>query len=229
MATVLLSRNLRSAVDQRIHDMRHAEMKSFTPRTPEQDLSPLVEALLWADHIELLRQIPHDWLLRAGQSVRMEITDLLGGREMQLIIHAENAKMPPTRSYIPYTKDVAMTKAELFDPKWDLFAGVSELRDAVKLAEEGMAIEAKWDGVRASITQLLNTARSLNEAVTALPALRLYLPDDIRAKLDAPVEKAPSKTKAARAARAAALVDGIDAATLAGAGVAGTLILGSSK
>lgn len=229
MATVLMSRDLKSAITTRIKEMEMAEMATYTPATPDQDLSPMVETLLWGSHLHLLDQLPDGWLHTAGGVVRLHVTDMRSGARMQLKINAEKAKLPPTKDYVPYAKDYEMTMGSLLSPAWDRFAGVTQLRDAVTLTEEGLDVKAKWNGVTTSITQLLQTARSLNEAVTAVPALRLYLPDDIKARLDTPVVKAASNTKAARAARAEALVAGIDTASIASSGVAGTLILGGKK
>lgn len=122
-----------------------------------------------------------------------------------------------------------MSKAQLFDAAMDAFVGVQELRDAVALTEEGATVAAKWNGVESAITKLLNTARSINEAVASVPALRLYLDAATRARLDLVVVKAASNTKASRAARAASLVENLDVAGIASSGVAGTLILGNTK
>ena len=228
MATVMISRAVKRAVDYRIQQMREAEMASFTPATPTTDLTALVEHVLWGEHLPLLQQIPHRWLHDVG-TLRLQVNGLSGNHDMRLKLAAAKAKMPPTSEYVPYNKELVMSKAQLFDADLDAFAGVQELRDAVALTEEGATVAAKWNGVQSAITTLLNTARSINEAVASVPALRLYLDDETKARLDTAVVKAASNTKASRAARAASLVENLDVAGIASSGVAGTLILGNTK
>jgi hypothetical protein len=228
MATVLISKALKYSVDARIQKMRQAEMATYIPVAPTADLTALVEHVLWGEHLPLLQQIPHKWLHDVGP-MRLEVKNLSGGGEMLLRLQVPKAKMPPTTDYVPYNKDFVMTKAQLFDSSLDVFPEVHALRAAVDLTEEGAAVHAKWSGVQTAINTLLNTARSVNEAVTLVPALRLYLDDDIKARLDTVVAKAPSNTKAARAARAAELVANVDVEGIAASGVAGTLIMGNAK
>lgn len=228
MATVLISKALKHSVDTRIQKMRQAEMATYIPVAPTADLTALIEHVLWGEHLPLLQQIPRAWLHDVGP-MRFIVTNLSGGNEMLLRLQVPKAKMPPTAEYVPYNKDLTLTKAYLFDSALDVFPEVHMLRAAVDLTEEGAAVQAKWSGVQTAINTLLNTARSVNEAVTLVPALRLYLDDDIKARLDTVVAKAPSNSKAARAARAAELVANVDVEGIASSGVAGTLILGNAK
>lgn len=184
--------------------------------------------MLWGEHLPLLQQIPHRWLRDVG-TLRLQVNGLSGNHDMRLNLAADKAKMPPTTEYVPNYKELVMSKAQLFDAAMDAFVGVQELRDAVALTEEGATVAAKWNGVESAITKLLNTARSINEAVASVPALRLYLDAATRARLDLVVVKAASNTKASRAARAASLVENLDVAGIASSGVAGTLILGNTK
>ena len=228
MATVLISRAVKRAVEYRIQQMREAEMASFTPAMPTTDMTALIEHVLWGEHLPLLQQIPHRWLHDVG-TLRLQVNGLSSNHDMRLKLTAAKAKMPPTAEYVPYNKELVMSKAQLFDANLDAFVGVQELRDAVALTEEGATVSDKWNGVHAAITNLLSFSRSINEAVASVPALRLYLDNETKARLDLVVEKAASNTKASRAARAAALVANIDVAGIATSGVAGTLILGNTK
>lgn len=230
MATVLISRAVKQAVEDRIRRMREAEMASFTPATITVDMSPFLEEFVWGEHLPLLPQLPEHWLHKAGATMRVKIDGVLGGGAMlPLKVGSEKVKMPPTTEYVPYMKEVEITRAQLYDPKWDRFTGITELRAAVVLSEEGEVVDARWRGVRKAITALLEGARSINEAVASVPALRLYLDNNTKTRLDTAGVKAVSNTKASRAARAASLVANIDVTGIASSGVAGTLILGNTK
>ena len=90
-----------------------------------------------------------------------------------------------------------------------------ELARAVALNKEAAS---RWDVVESGVIKLLESAKSLNEAVKLAPHIMPYVPDDLRARLEEKPERSKRSTADLEAAAAA-----LDAEVLTASAVLGRM------
>jgi hypothetical protein len=199
---VALSKELRESLNQRIIDMKDAEVESSVPKDRaaiKHDLSALITRIEFGEHLDILEHIPKKWLRRPEDgkcALRVYFKHPYGdGRhEFHLkLSNVKNAFFCPRPDGYPYTDPVPITCEE------DLLALPENTpgRDVVlsRIADRrtALGIEHRWERIKNDIDSILDGCKSLNEAVELVPGLKLYLAEDYLERLERKNQRAARK------------------------------------
>lgn len=229
------SSHIVNTVSKGITKMRDAELANYDPPVSQTDATQLVNLLLWQKNLHLLPQLPTAWLTKMAPSdVDITVVDSTKP-DRHRRPDLTTVKFPASRGvvYPPVCHDTPhwqryaeaiIADSKVHDAAYAGLPGIEEVQAATTLAREREIVVQKWEKVEADVVKLLRSCSSLNEAVRLVPSIKLYLPQELRDRLD---QKSEPVKRRSRAEREAALMSGLDADSLAAAAVHGTFLVNS--
>lgn len=110
--------------------------------------------------------------------------------------------------------EITTSMLEHFKQKWPDMKGLAEVEEMFRLAPELQALRDKWRSIEVQVMEVLSARRTVNQAIKAVPSVKLYLPDGTIARLN---EVQPKIT---RERKPFAEITGINEDLLTSAGVA---------
>jgi hypothetical protein len=184
---VKITQNLISEVKAIIKTMAAKE----EPAEFEYDLNAheaTLDAAAWGNHIALKKQMPAEWCVSV---MRVRVAFRLNGCDYHSQFSVRGSASG-TRFLLPPNKDQYTT---FYIPNESALAQeIAMNRDARRKHQE------KWSKVEHTVVDFLGKCSSLNEAVKAWEGVRLYVPADALARLEAKPAKrqkvAPVATEA---------------------------------
>lgn len=198
MATVYITKELITRVQQVIDRMRKAERANDLPNLDKNclsDASQLYNIGCWsAQHVHLKDVIPKDWIQNvtdADVNVRGTLED---GSEIKTSIRFSGMTMAyqrPSKDY--WHKSVSEMTIEQLRSLPEDMPGRSELLQRWDDAVMEFALNARWEKVSDDISDFLKKCKSLNEAVKLFPNVRMYIDRDDIERLDRKVERAAQR------------------------------------
>lgn len=194
MATVYITKELITRVQQVIDKMRRAERAADLPNLDKNysvNASQLYNIGCWgAQHVHLKDVIPKDWMQEvtdADVAVRGTLED---GSEIKTSIRFGGmtaAYQRPSKDY--WNKSSSeLTLVQLRALPEDML-GRRELLERWDEAVMEFAINARWKKVSNDITEFLKKCKSLNEAVKLFPNVTMYLHHEDIERLNRKVER----------------------------------------
>ena len=219
MATVYITKELITRVQQIIDKMRRAERSCDLPnidKTCSVDASQLFNIGCWgAEHVHLKDVIPKDWMQDATEvdvTVRGTLED---GSEIKTRVRFNGltkAYQRPSKDY--WNRSASELTIEQLRALPEDMRGRSELLQRWDDAVTEFALNARWKKVSEDISEFLEKCKSLNEAVKLFPGVRMYISLEDAERLDRKVE---------RAAQRKAIVHSYDTEGLTAAAIAAKL------
>lgn len=177
MAFVGISKQLVERVEDKIRNMREAELKSIgeVPTISITDSEPWVLATLWGEHLHLLEQMPEKWLSKLeAVSFKFKVDQPdLEEKDTWFSFSVKPNKYvtaPPGTGY--YSDHVVS-------------AYVPHIAPVVEYATKQKEIQARWFKVRRQVTDFLYSCKSANEAVKLWPDVKMYFDKSDIERLDA--------------------------------------------
>lgn len=225
MATVMISRALLQSIYDRVNKARDMEQRAECPMLyapTALDISSLYNYLCWGDHLELLSQIPKDWLTPATDAFLVLTDQETSAAARVHFTGLQSAYHRPVRAtgYYYSSPQVEVT-SELLESLLYL-PGAQECLNALQQVRRQRELQVKYDALWEQLNTFLARCKSLNEAVKIMPSIRLYLEPDYIERLERKVERAKFAST-----RADELLEGVDVDAVTGLGAA-ALLSGSS-
>jgi hypothetical protein len=195
MAYVAISNNLINSTKNNINKMRDKEKAALTvppDRITVPNTDSNLELLVWGNHLHLRDQMPSEWK-KEYQRVNARIFyESAEGKNTVFEFSFETTdpiEVPQSTGNSYYGHNVIVPETSYLLPAQALAA-----LEHHKLCHQ---IDAKWDIVRDQVSQFLESAKSLNEALKLWPALSLYISDGYisRVNNNAKREKTASKAE----------------------------------
>ena len=209
MAFVGISRDFMARVNNKIDSMQRAEAKTLGQEKPKLHIAPtdpFFMHTMWGEHIALYKQMPTEWLNHTESvSMKFRIPDAARVRESD---NWFEFRAVSTGHGFPIPPRTSMYDSKECDPSNPVMAEL--LTYAVGMNE----IDARWETVKAKVTQFLNACKSANEAIKLWPEVQTYFDATDIARLEAKTTRAGSKDSAAAEALA-----GIDTGEIMSAAV----------
>ncbi len=205
MATVRLSKETRSSITRKIRDIGHCAESEVAPTKVAlgdavyKAIGQAIEDEAWGEYAHLKNQMPAKWC-DTNNDVRVIVqapADDSGGLSEITAVELKY-ELPPEGSM-------------LFPPHWRH----NHRRTILKRAKLSAECLAWWDSVVAGqrkgaeikenyyktageVDKILNSKTTLNAAVKDYPALRTFLSEELKDRLDQKVRRAP-KAEASKA------------------------------
>lgn len=188
MANVPISSSFINRVDNKIRDMRSAEIKALGER-PKVNISPdsaLADNLIWGEHLHLKNQMPDLWKQNIDYIyVRYESPTL------------KPDGMPYKHEFGLYSTGGEFTtpRTDEYRPRYKITREVSEpqIQAVMDWCDRESEIEQRWNSVREKVAQFFNSCKSLNEAVKLWPDCKVYVDKEDLERLERKVVRAGSK------------------------------------
>lgn len=219
MAAVMITKDLKNSVKERIRRICDAEIKEECPHLHDNinmDASELYMKALWKEHVDLADTIPKDWLKKVNAAA-FHTMDAHGNQiSVATFQGLTNAYARPDASGGGYygIQTTPVVTEEWLKENTHLL-GASALLERMDDMRKAKEIGTKYSGIAHQVIEFLSKCRSLNEAVRMMPSLKHYLDSDYIRRLDRKVEK-----KTAEQQRAEELLANIDQDQLAAIAVA---------
>lgn len=198
MATVYITKELITRVQQVIDKMRRAERSSDLPnidKTCIVNASQLYNIGCWGnEHVHLKDLIPKDWMqavTEADVAVRGTLED---GSEIKTSIRFTSLTMAyqrPSKDY--WSRSASELTLEQLRALPEGMRGRSELLQRWDDAVIEFTLNARWKKVSEDISAFLEKCKSLNEAVKLFPGVRMYISAEDAERLDRKVERAAQR------------------------------------
>ncbi len=196
MATVFVTKELRSRVHNRIGNMRDRELQTLCPKIGTNislDASYLFNLASWGkEHYHLLRLIPKDWLY-TSENVALYILDDATKQKcrMRFVGVTDARARPSTSRYSSYDESTLLIEDLRALPEETI--GRTEALEYWDSFMEHCNITARWEKIRTDVDNFLQKCKSVNEGVKLFPNIRMYLhPEDIE-RLDKQVARKASE------------------------------------
>lgn len=194
MATVLVSKQFISDVEDHISNMRNDELKfkkldDCTSLELSGTIKPkFLEAIAWGEHIHLRSMMPKEWLNEREYRISLELKTE-GNTRIFLPVEfpRSSTAMPPGFSgYRNYT----VTQEMLDDrDKYGSCPDYALVVDAFKKSIERDAVCKKWGETTDAVKKYFNACPSVNKAVMLQPSMMVYVPKQYIMKIEKPVER----------------------------------------
>lgn len=192
---VAISKELICRVEATIHNMERAELDAATPEFSKEydiDASELFNLASFGDHVHLLPQLPKEWLRQAKTGVIKIInadgTTYSACIQFQGMNRAYHRPDPSLYGGYAATPELEYNRVvELPDNT----PGKAEFIQRAHDARTRFEICTRWGKVHRDVVSFLKMCKSLNEAVKALPTLKLYLSKADIERLERKVERKP--------------------------------------
>ena len=194
MATVYITKELITRVQQVIDKMRRAERASDLPNIDKNysvNASQLYNIGCWgAADVHLKDVIPKDWMqevTEADVAVRGTLED---GSNIKTSIRFSGMTMAfqrPSKDY--WNKSSSELSIEQLRALPEEMLGRRELLERWDDAVMEFTINERWKKVSADITEFLKKCKSLNEAVKLFPNVTMYIHSEDMERLNRKVER----------------------------------------
>ena len=194
MATVLISKQFLSDVDDHINKMRDDELKfkGLTDCTslelPPHIMPKFLEMIAWGEHLHLRDKMPQEWV--KPQENRMDLV-VKPSNDVRATLTVEfkpgNAVMPPL--YSRY-HDHEVPLHVLFDK--NVYCGYPDYQyvaDAFEKSISRVEIFKKWNNTLDQVKKFFAACPSVNKALTLQPSMMVYVPKQYINKVEAQVER----------------------------------------
>lgn len=175
MAYVAISSALISSTQNNIIKMRDKE-KSTVPAVAErvstQNKDANLELLIWGNHLHLRDQMPDTWkasVNRVCARIHYEWAEEKKATFDFTFECADPIEVPRTDNHSYYGHQITVDAASHLLPQ--------QARDAIEYNKFLRVTDDKWGDIKSKVTQFLQSAKSLNEALKLWPALSLYISD----------------------------------------------------
>lgn len=175
MAYVAISAALIGSTQNNIIQMRDKE-KSSVPavaeRTSTHNKDANLELLIWGNHLHLRDQMPDDWKATTNRIQARIHYEWAEGKKSQFDFTFECAdpiEVPRCENHSYYGHQVKVDANSHLLPQ--------QARDAIEYNKFLRVTDDKWSDIKSKVTQFLESAKSLNEALKLWPALSLYISD----------------------------------------------------
>ena len=195
MATVFVTRELRSRVQNRINNMRDREIQTLCPKIGTNislDASYLFNLASWGkEHYHLLRLIPKDWLY-TSENVSLYILDDATKQKCRMrFVGVTDARARPSTNRYSYDESTLLIEDLRALPEETI--GRTEALEYWDSFMEHCDITQRWEKIRTDVDNFLEKCKSVNEGVKLFPNIRMYLhPEDVE-RLDRQVVRKASE------------------------------------
>lgn len=195
MAYVAISEKLISSTQSNIIKMRDKE-KAAVPVPPERisvsKNDANLELLIWGNHLHLRDQMPNEWKKtynRINARIQYEWAEGHTGQFEFTFESIDPIETPQSNDNSYYGHNINVPENSHLLPQ--------QARDALEHQKFCRQTDAKWSDIKTQVTQFLQAAKSLNEALKLWPALSLYISDEYidRVNNNPKREKAASKAE----------------------------------
>jgi hypothetical protein len=176
MAYVAISNNLVQSTQANINKMRDKEKAAVTAppeRVSVSNKDANLELLIWGDHLRLRDQMPNEWKKaynRINARIQYEWAPENTAQFEFVFESVDPIEVPQSNENSYYGHNIIVPESSHLLPP--------QARAALEHQKFCRQTDAKWQDVRAKVTQFLESAKSLNEALKLWPALALYISDE---------------------------------------------------
>lgn len=176
MAYVAISRQLISDTVSNVRSMKNKETvaldaTAFNVATAGVD-DPVVNDLIWGQHIHLKTQVPEEWTQRyEALNVRIAYTHNEKSSSTSFML---KPTVSGERFVVPNTSNHGYSHANFTIDENHGFAKTVAAR-WIEREKQALDIRDKWDKVETQVRQFLESVKSLNEGIKLWPALELYI------------------------------------------------------
>jgi hypothetical protein len=191
MATVRVTKDLIEQIKTNIRGISKVVLeKTVQPQNPA--LKPDIKAELvelgliyaWGKYVHLRNVIPSEWM------VKKERLDITVGDLREVWIYLDSYCLPPRSATGLYGTstyfEVRVAKEEVREETYNALAAYQAL-----LQEH----DEKYKRIDDMVIGFIKSSKSLNDAIKRFPDIVLYVPDDIKRKLEEKVERTTIKEK----------------------------------
>jgi hypothetical protein len=192
MAYVNLSASVANQILQTISNMQSDETNKVASsfgttcdlqyKTAGAAFIQLLEEIVWGEHAHLLPQMPAVWLLKSNSVV---VTLNPSGTHVRVEIANGGMFRWPPRTDV-YALNIKLDAAQ-FTPNPDLEQNLAEKRE--QIAE----VISRYDTLRRSVRDLLDTYSSLGALVKDHPEIMAIVPEHLKEKLEKKVVRVAKK------------------------------------
>jgi len=175
MAYVAISSALVNSTQNNIIKMRDKEKEtvpSVAERISTHNKDANLELLVWGNHLHLRDQMPDDWKAMVNRVCARVYYEWAEGKQAQFDFTFECAdpmEVPRTDNHSYYGHQIKVENNTHLLPQ--------QARDAIEYNKFLRVTDDKWSDIKSKVTQFLESAKSLNEALKLWPALSLYISD----------------------------------------------------
>jgi hypothetical protein len=210
MAFVGISRDFMLRVNQKIENMRRAEIKTLGENRPELALNPndpFYMQSIWKEHAHLYAQMPQDWINRQ-ENIRFKFKIPGANRAKEHHNWFEFRAVSTSQDGFPTPPRFTSYEEKECDPHHPMVAGILDY--ALKLND----IDSRWETVQLKVIAFLQACKSANEAIKLWPDVKVYFDTEDVKRLEIKAVRSGSKDSAAAEALA-----GIDTGEIMSAAV----------
>lgn len=175
MAYVAISAALINATQNNIIKMRDKEKEtvpSVAERISTHNKDANLELLVWGNHLHLRDQMPEEWKATVNRVCARIHYEWAEERKASFDFTFECAdpiEVPRTDNHSYYGHQIKVDATSHLLPQ--------QARDAIEYNKFLRVTDDKWSDIKSKVTQFLESAKSLNEALKLWPALSLYISD----------------------------------------------------
>jgi hypothetical protein len=175
MAYVAISAALIGATQNNIIKMRDKEKEtvpSVAERVSTHNKDANLELLVWGNHLHLRDQMPDNWkatVNRVCARIHYEWAEEKKASFDFTFECADPIEVPRTDNHSYYGHQITVDSSSHLLPQ--------QARDAIEYNKFLRVTDDKWSDIKSKVTQFLESAKSLNEALKLWPALSLYISD----------------------------------------------------
>jgi hypothetical protein len=195
MAYVAISSALINSTQNNIFKMRDKEKAAVTAppeRISVSNKDANLELLVWGNHLHLRDQMPSEWKKtynRINARIQYEWDENTKGTFEFTFETVDPVEVPQCNENSYYGHNIAVdANSHLLPP---------QARAALEHQKFCRQTDVKWIDIKDKVSQFLDSAKSLNEALKLWPALALYISDEYidRVNNNPKREKAASKAE----------------------------------
>jgi hypothetical protein len=176
MAYVAISSNLINSTGSNIFKMRDKEKAAVTAppeRISVSNKDANLELLIWGNHLHLRDQLPNEWKKtynRINARIQYEWAEGRTGQFDFIFESVDPIETPQSNENSYYGHNITVPETSHLLPQ--------QARDALEYQKFCRRTDDKWSDIKTQVTQFLESAKSLNEALKLWPALALYISDE---------------------------------------------------
>lgn len=192
---VAISNDLIERVKSNILDMEVAELDAATPdfgREYPIDASELFNMASFGDHLSLLPQLPKSWFkqTKTGEIKIINADGTTYGARIRFtdLKKAWHRPAPDTIYGYQHVTELECNRVAALP---DGTPGKAEFIQRAHDAKVRFDISTRWNKIKDDVIGFLRKCKSLNEAVKAVPTIKLYLHKDDIERLERKVERKP--------------------------------------
>lgn len=201
MAFVGISKDFMQRVERKIDTMQQAEVNTLGSEKPKLHINntdPFFMQTYWGAHAPLYNQMPKEWV-HHNEKAYLKFKTPGANRTREGDNWFAFIALPTNDIGFPIPPRTSTYEHRECDPSHPLLASI------VQYATSLNEIEARWEAVKAKVTQFLYACKSANEAVKLWPEVTTYFDADDIKRLETKTARAGSKDSAA-----AEILAGID-------------------